>query len=424
MRCYSVKILLLLFFLIIIVNSASAKQLLQDTTVLRIDPDDAHGGACKEMFTDITYIPLENTSASVVGEISKLEVVKKYYIILDRSMDQVLIFNTDGSFHARCEKIPGLSKSAGMATNFNYNVYGDFAIQRNKEQIVIRTNLDRENLFVFNYDGIFTGKIPLAKSNNGTRFGGYAFLDDNTNVYAVKPTAFRQDSSATGANELYLSNNFSSNFKREIPYDQNNIAKGPDVAVSMAGPFYHTGIKGSCFFTRSYDYNIYKIDPQGIKKVYKMVFPIAYSIPPDFLVNEEKYKSKRLEFLSKNSQLIYVLSHVYSLNDNLIFTINNHKYSDHKIFSYNLKTGTLISFLNISPDSSSYFLPFINWNNSVQACDGQHIYSSVSSLEMFEAAEATRNKHPNYSPSLKKYFATQNRKSNPVIVRVTPKTDL
>jgi hypothetical protein len=405
-------------------NSVSAEQMPQDTTVLRIDPDDALGGTSGEMFKDIAYIPLENTPASVVGEISKLEVVKKYFIILDRSMDQVLIFNTDGSFHARCEKIPGLVKNAGMVNNFNFNVFGDFAIQRDKQQIVVRSNLDRENLFVFNYDGGFAEKIPLPKKNNGTRFWGYAFLNNKTSIYAVSHASFQQDSTGTSANELYLSNNFSTNFKREIKYDQNNIAKGSDIEVNLSGPFYYSGIKSSCFFTRPYDYNIYMIDPDGISKVYKVLLPLSYSVPTDFLVNEEKYRSKRREYLNKNNQLVYVFSNVYSLDNNLIFTINNHKYSDHKIFSYNLKTGSVFSLLNVSSDSSSFFLPLINKNSSVQACDGQFIYSSFSSLELFDVIEATKDRYPNYPPSLKTYFAAQNRKSNSVIVKLTPKTNM
>ncbi|MDF2476872.1 MAG: 6-bladed beta-propeller [Sphingobacterium sp.] len=422
MRSYFGKILLLL--LILMVNGVSAEQPAQDTMFLRVDPDDALGGTATDLLKDIVYIPLENTPASVVGEIAKLEVVEKYFIILDKSLDQVLIFNKDGSFHAKCEKIPGLVKNSAMIDNFNYNVFGDFAIQREKQQIVVRTNLDRENLFVFNYDGGFSGKIPLSKKNNGTRFWGYAFLNGDTSIYHISPTIFTQESDETGTYELYLSDNFSSNFKQEIPYEQNNIARGMDVLVNLAGPFYYSGIKNSCFFTRSYDYNIYNIDANGIKSVYKVLLPISYSVPIDFLVNEEKYRSKRQEYLQKNNQLVYVISNIYSLGNKLIFTINNNKYSKNKVFLYNIQNSTVFSLLNISPDSSSFFLPIVNKHNSIQACDGHYLYSSFSSLELFAAKEEIQGKQPEYPPSLKKYFALQNRKSNPVIVKLAPKANM
>lgn len=406
------------------VNGVSAEQPAQDTTLLRVDPDDALGGTATDLLKDVVYIPLENTPASVVGEIAKLEVVEKYFIILDRSLDQVLIFNRDGSFHTKCEKIPGLVKNTAMNDNFNYNMFGDFAIQREKQQIVVRTNLDKENLFVFNYDGDFSDKIPLSKKNNGTRFWGYAFLNGDTSVYYVSPTIFKPESDGTCAYELYLSDNFSSNFKQEISYEQNNIAKGIDATVNLAGPFYYSGIKNSCFFVRSYDYNIYNINANGIKSIYKVLLPLSYSVPIDFLVNEEKYRSKRREYLQKNNQLVYVISNVYSLDNMLIFTINNNKYSNNKIFLYNTQNATVFSLLNISPDSSSFFLPIVNKNNSIQACDGHHLYSSFSSLEMFAAKEEAQGKQPEYPPSLKQYFVSQNRKSNPVIVKLAPKTNM
>jgi len=424
MKSVFTKYLWLLSFLFTLSNSVLANQSIQDTTVLRLDPEDSMGGTCNETFDEITYIPIENSQRCIVGKISKLEVLDNYFIVFDRSMDQVLVLNKDGSLHAKCENIPGLHKNGNMINNFNFNIFGDFTVQSDKQQILIRTNLDKENLFIFNFDGLFKGKIPLTKKNNGTRFWGFSYLDSNTFVYSVSHSTFEQDSAQSVAKELYLTNDFSSNIKSEIPYDHNNIAKAGDVEVNMDGPFYHSSINNSCFFTRSYDYNIYKIDKKGISDVYKVMLPMAYSVPTDFLYNEKKYRSKRRDYLNVNRQIVYALSNIYSIGPKLFITINNHQNTNHKIFSYNLKTSATLSLLNISPDSLSSFLPFINKSNSIQGCDGQYIYSSFSSLELFESREATQDKKPNYPAVLKKYFATQNRKSNPVIVQMKPKVNM
>jgi len=386
-----------------------------DTTVLRIDPEIAMGSTTRRVYKEVNYIPLQNSEQCIVGEISKLVVVDNYFIVFDRGLDQILIFNKDGSFHAKCTAIPGLHKNATMVNNFNFNVFGDFAVNLMNREIVVKTRLDHENLFVFNYQGEFKKKIPLMVNNNIKRFWGFAYLDSNRCVYTGRPVAL-QNNKGSKAYLLCISDNFSSNLKEEIPFNPQDIVKERYVKTTLDGPFYQSGTSGECFFTRSYDYNLYLINVKGISRVYKMLLPLYYTLPSDFLTDKNKYNN--VDYLNNNRQLVYSISDIYRLNDCLFFKLNNGQYDNEKIFLYQLNTGDLLNLQKVSADEFSCFLPVINGNNSIQACDGKYIYSSFSSLELFDANEANKDKHPQYPPLLKKYFLTQTRKSNPVIVQV------
>ncbi|WP_161596679.1 6-bladed beta-propeller [Chitinophaga vietnamensis] len=410
---------LLLFTVIVLFRNFlfAQQQQMSDTSILRIDPSSAMGGNCSKIFDSIIYVPLENSKQCLIDEISRLEVVDKYFIVLDGGLDQIVIFNRDGSFHAKCANIKGFRKNP----NTRRNIFRDFSINQYKDQIVVRNGLDPENLYLFNYNGDAVGSISLKDIGNFKGLNGLAYLDSNTCVYAISSIFANPDTSKYKPYELFIANKNSSSIIGVIPYDPNGIAnaKWMDIQIVLSGPLYQSGRKGVCFFTRAYDYNIYEINSRGVSNVFKIVLPIDFSLPVDFLVKEEKYRGKRLEYLANNREKVFVISNVYMLEDNLLFTLNSRLYPNtNKIFLYNLKRHSLFNLLRISPDSSSFFLPMISDQYSIQACDGKNIYSSVSSLQMFNYFEATRDKHLNFPIDLQKYLVTQNRESNPVIIQL------
>ncbi|TWF33937.1 6-bladed beta-propeller protein [Chitinophaga polysaccharea] len=418
--CSGNKLLLLILFTSLQMYSLAQQKQIPDTTILRIDPSNAMGGNCDKIYSDINYIPLENSKQCLISEINKLEVVGGYFIVLDASSDQILVFNKDGSFHAKCGNIKGLHKNPSIRRN----MFRDFCINRYRDQIVVRSGLDPENLYLFDYNGEEVGKTALANIDNVKGLNGINYLDKSTCVYAISSIYANPDTSKYKPFELFIVDSISSNTIAEVPYNPNEIAnaKWMDVQIVLAGPLYYSGINGTCFFTRSYDYNIYKINNRGVSDIYKVLLPIDISLPVDFLVNEEKYRGKRIDYLTNNRQKVFVISNVFVLGDNLLFTLNTTRYGDeNKILSYNLGTGALYSLLRISPDVTSFFLPVLGDRASIQACDGQSIYSSVSSLHMFNSFEDNKDKHPNYPPVLKKYFSTQTREGNPVIIQLKPK---
>lgn len=409
---------LILFFFLMLQKFAFAQVAVPDTVVLRIDPEAAMGGLSAQFYSELTYVPLENSKKCVIGEVSKLEVVDKYYIVFDRGLDQIVLFNQDGSFHSKCANAPGLRKTSSMMNNFNFNVFGDFAVDRLNSEIIVKTNLDRDNLYVFDYEGVFKRKVSLDFGEAVKRFWGFACLGDGRCVYNVNASSLQQNAGAVENHVLHYTNNLSYDSKKELPYTPNLIAKGADVQTTFDGPFYQSGTVDRCFFTRSYDYNLYLIDGAGIKQVFKMLLPLEYCVPNDFLTNEEQYKTKRFEYLNNNRKQVFSVSNIYSTGDYLFFKLNNNVQGRKTTFLYNLRSGSLVNLERVSPDDSTFFLPVISNNSSIKACDGNYIYSSFSSLELFNAKQAIKGKGPRYSATLNKYFSTQTPKSNPVIVKM------
>jgi len=311
------KKILLLFFLLL-QQLAFGQVATVDTIVLRIDPEVAMGGVSSKIYNEVTYIPLQNSKECVIGEVSKLEVVDKFYIVFDRGLDQIVIFNQDGSYHAKCANIPGLHKTANMINNFNYNVFGDFAVNKLKQEIIVRTRLDLGNLYIFNYQGALKRKVPLETNDNNKRFLGFACLDSSRYVYCVQPFSLQKNTSDGNNYIVYFTDNFSSDLKKELSFIPNTIAGG-DLLATLNGPFYQSGASDKCFFTHSYDYNLYLMNRDGISRVFKVLLPLDYSVPNDFLTNGEKYKSKRVEYLMNNKQKVYIISDVYNFGDYLFF---------------------------------------------------------------------------------------------------------
>ncbi len=92
------------------------------------------------------------------------------------------------------------------------------------------------------------------------------------------------------------------------------------------------------------------------------------------------------------------------------------------LFVYSLQKDILYSWGRIQTDSSSYFLPATSWG--IQAISQGKIYSVIPSYLMFQAKGQLEMKLWEKDSVLNKYFTTQDRKSNPVIVEFKLKEGL
>ena len=179
-----------------------------------------------------------------------------------------------------------------------------------------------------------------------------------------------------------------------------------------------------------YDNTIYRVTKDTVQKIYTLVFPFNRMFAKDLL---ETTDPKQIDSLRDNSykmtDIISGVSNIYFEGDLLLFKIDQRSYQwtqgteDTKQYNliYNLKTGRLVSLERITPDERSSFLPLMGgFYTSIRGMiynDG-YFYSHVPSLHMFAAKENTKAKNPKYSNVMEKYFKTEDRKSNPVIVQM------
>jgi hypothetical protein len=186
------------------------------------------------------------------------------------------------------------------------------------------------------------------------------------------------------------------------------------------------------YFSTPIDHKVYRVSTltEEAEPMFQMVFPASFGINNKLLALKEKAQLDSVIntkwFTGKS---VLSLENIFVDKQKIVFKANTGSFSYYgsdgkpvaRNFLYRFNDGKLIAFERVRPDSSTYYLPF--GNTKLISFEGfhfnkEHMYTSISSLQMFNAYQATNKKVPKYPPVLQSYFAIQNRKSNPVIVRM------
>jgi hypothetical protein len=378
-------------------------------TTLYFDPKGGKGGNVSKIFEDIQYIPLETTKESLFGTISKILLADQHYIIYDDDTKSILVFDMKGKFKSKIAS----NKLILDGGEIDYGMRG-FNIKSNPDGSLIRI-LTKKYFFYYNLNGKLVDKI-LVKDDTydwGLRFPDGTYIGDGTQ----------------GEDKKYYDLVLTKNEKQVVaffPYSADRFKD--DYFHSTVDIFTDSKIPNEIFFTNWFDYNIYTVTPDKLYLSYQIVFPIVYSKPPDFKTNPI-YFGKRRAYFNEDHNKISELKNVFKIGDNLffkIYTIHSREMRNSLIF--NSKNKTLTSIKDLEPDETSMFLPvtdmgaFNDFDRSgFQLFDGTYLYTMISSLAMFSYKEQSAGKNPKYSPTLENYFKTQDRKSNPVLVKLKPR---
>lgn len=390
-----------------------------EMVTLRIDPETARGVAVSQVFDEVKFIPLETTKESLFGSISGLKVVDEHFVIYDYDTKSVLIFTSEGKYVAKVNssKIEKDENEKGDQNFYGFTIKNDAG----KNYIVVSS---RKNTFYFDLDGKLKTKKPISKTDDDSE-NRFQFANKETTIkesYEVK-----KDKDSIYYNLAILNNKKPTAlyfpFKADRFKDDQFISSGNLITDSE--------IPNELFYINYYDYNIYKIKPTALFLTYHFIFPANNTLPKDFMDNPI-YKNKRIAFFEKNPSIFFGIGNPYKIGDNLYFMTNNWGWSQDKksALIYNLKSGSLTSIKHIEPDSLSYFLPvtdagsFNDFNNTgFHLYKNNYFYTSYSSLAMFSFKEQSKEKNAKYSDALNNYFKTSDKKSNPVLIQLKPKTN-
>ncbi len=399
-------ILLMLFSVeqkIVVAQSSVSYSKTLTTRKLYINPEYARGGLDSQIFKSVNFIPLETTKESLFGKITKMEVTDSYYIVSDQNTGSILIFYKTGKFKS---KIDGRKFERGISV--------DFTVDQEQGLIITRSF---KTLFSFNFEGELVKQSPINEI-----YSTVASLNASTLVYS--PFIYLTNSIKKDSTNYFIKFLKDASLgKQLLPF--NVLQYGTPANLSTMDTqkpyhFYYSGIKNRLLFAGNYNTNIYDLSSSGIENTYTLVFPKANSLPPDSIAILPSVVEMQT-YLKKNENQIFNLRGLYLIGNSLHFeTVMTSLMAKDRYFIYNLKTQDLISLNKVSPGIMSSYLPLLSYYGSIVGCDGKYIYSTVSSLEMFQAKEATTDKKPNYPPILQEYFSTQDRKSNPVIVQLQP----
>lgn len=384
----------------------------QEITTLRIDPTTAIGGSASQLIENVSFTILESTPESVFGSIEQLAVTPAYYIILDRSTNAILIFDKSGKYHAKIKARAVSNRNNYYMSSFCYDKFNQ----------LIQVAGDQEAVG-FNTDGKFIKKIKT-----------YGYGYDMLNIAQGKTAGHSYDADRMNKDSIayqIVVIDEQGISQKQLPYNYKYaLLESRDILSANHSTFYATD-DTAAYFVRPYDFNIYYLSAHNFYPVYRFVFPMANTLPRDFLT-DSSLNGKRIAYVEKNKTFYYNLDGIFKMGNNLFFRPCSYS-GRNDGYVYNLATKHLIALDKITADESTHFLfvtdsrtggvDFINHN--FLATDSTSFYTSYSSLVLFQQKEATAEKKPVYPPALATYFKdARNRKGNPVIIRVTFKREM
>lgn len=401
-------------------------------TTIRIDPASASSGTASQLFEEINYIPLETTKESLFGDIGTLTVTDKYFIIMDDA-NTVLLFDKTGKFHIKISDKKLSIKNVKFLKDENR-----LLVYLLNEKVVTPEIIEilRKNPaeFLKLISKLITARFydlegnalaePVPDSYTSIEILSSDILYPGTNASTLYMADKSLPDSTAYQLNIYKNNQL---YKSWFPYNtKKDIFR---CGVVNGGGIYKTNTDSAFYYTQPFDYSIYKFTADTLFPVWKFIFPMQNTVPKSMFDDSTSTKEEFKAILKKNPALITTLDNIHLMNNLLFFKVDDNQINFDKSnsFIYNLKSGSLISASKSTPDKENGYLPFFGNNFSYQnfmAQGGSYLYTSVSSLEMFQAKEATQDKKPAYSPVMENYFKTESRKSNPVIVQLKPKENL
>lgn len=381
---------------------------------LRIDPQSARGATVSQFFDEVKFIPLETTKESLFGNVAQLKVSGNRLIVYDYDTRAILMFSDNGKYLGKinASQLQNEPKDKEKA-----ELYGFMTVKEDgKEYLAIYTQKDVQ---YFTLDGKFVKK-PKTRSLNYS-------IELNDGKTGVKQYSYVKQGKDSTFYKLMLMDKVKKDSTAYFPYDSKMFEKDS---------FYGSGgltkyAPSEAFYANFYDYNLYKVTKDKVSLSYKFVLPFIHTMPADFATNEKYFMDKRLEFFRDNPNVIYGIGPCYQLNDNLYIKLEAIM-ADKDLkqnLIYNLKSGELTSFHDLEPDSLSSFLPITDagvgydFKRGFLAFENGRFYTCYSSLSMMTFKERSADKHAKYPPLLENYFKTSDRKSNPIIVVLKPKTN-
>lgn len=416
--------LLFLFGILVVAIAGKAQE---RVPVLHVDPRHAYGGAISEYFDNIEYLPLETKPESLFGDISKLIITDSSYIVCDNDTKSLLFFNSRGRYTTKIRSgkdvIPYVEydnskKIVSVCFIGKYDYLNDGVNAKRKLRFYRFSNTGRP------IDTISVGVTE------GGDFKGINLGSDF--VVKTKSCSFKKDDGFRDST-IYLMEVYKGDalYKKLIPYNQ-KAQMGFCYFSGRMSPLQedYTVINGETYAATPIEHKVYKITKDTAFKVFEIVFPQDAAVPKSILKIQDTKILDSIRLIARPPGTIYRVTNIFFSGNKLFFKGSCPLYlstvSTSELRAYNFIYDTIqhkvVALERLTPDAKTSFLPVFDPRDGLMIKGIMHhndnFYSYVSSLDMFAAFENNRSKNPQYSQELQHYFKTQNRKSNPVIVRM------
>jgi len=409
------KTIAALFLLLVIPVALRAQQL----PVIRIAPDQAFGGPISAYFTDIEFIPLETTKESLLGAIDKLVVTDSSYIAGDRDTKCVYFFSRNGKLLNKV-RLPR-EGSVGM----------DIAYEADRHRVAVRAinwATEKGECTYYSKTGQPLNIAPVKISKNTAMlvYMGEGYQLGTNDAYVN--SGGRGKDSIYNLFTIYKDNEPS---RSVLPYNQAaslafcrlmgnyTLLWGHPIRVQ----------NGSFYAAMPLTFTVYKIGLKETSPAFRFVLPAERAVPRSLIERNSIGAIDSLaEELRMDNRTILQISNIFYINKYISFKFMPKVYismpSSEPEYQYNFLYDTasarLIGLERLTPDAQSYYLQPVGHianRDGLDYYDG-YFYTSLSALELLNQWEKTRDRGARYPPALQEYFQSQNRKSNPVLVRM------
>ena len=365
---------------------------------LRINPRAALSEEveAEEVFSAVSYIPLETTKRSLFGKIDQLEITDNYFIILDNSVSivnfkvrsSILIFKKNGDFHARIDG----------------DRFGFFSIYPQSKEIVIQ---DKYHEFLFYYT--LEGKL-LRKIRQPFSFSSFVYTPDNQiayfrNFYFNKENETLLKTSLLQSHNVLLCKPDFDFYKVFLPFDTVPMK----YTESQSGLKYFTRSGSETYFHLPYQYEFFSLDNEQLTKRYRLILPSENSLPPNFMT--QLFKGKRWAHIQSFPNQVFSISGFYKTGKNLAFYFSTQKKRDS--FFYNVEKNVLTSLSAIKTNPISLIVPF---KNKIIASDGELMYTWMNAGAFFSDKRNLHNLYNGSSQVLREFLSRGNLGSNPILI--------
>ncbi|MFT3902995.1 MAG: 6-bladed beta-propeller [Niabella sp.] len=382
----------------------------QTPSKIRINPEQAYGGTVSDYFDSVEYIPLETTKESTLGFVYDYIITDSSIVINDPDTHSVYFFSPEGKYITKIrDNINDLRIDKDHAGN-KILVFSEHPLT---EAITIkRFSLTGKLLELVNES------IPLREIKSSTTLEkDYTIKCNRCRVVAGE----KPKDSTVFLVSVYRNGQLHKSF---LPYNPSIDMAFCSIDGGIDLP--HVIQNGTVYFSTGLDYNLYKLTKDTLLRIGRFVFPADRSIPDEVIHSKDlDYLQSRFEY---NTKLIRSVSNIFFRKNLLFFKVNGWMYDfsngseSNNQYNFILDTVTrkLVSMERIIPDEKNWWLPFCETTIKIYGLryHNDWLYTNLSSLRLFTEYEKNKDKKITYPPVLQQYFKTQNRKSNPVIVKM------
>ena len=278
--CFSTNFLLLFACLLLLWGCGQVSFGDSPISSIEIDIDESSVIKFSDIYECIRFVKLETSSDNLIGRVDKLIATNDKYIILDRSMaNMVFVFNSDGSFSNRIG-------AQGRGPN-EYDEPDDIAYDMHDDVLLILCH-NYKTILRFKLDGTFVGKTEFdwwVNSISVVDKNAYLLYFNNR----VQPDRKKND------HNIFIVNKEGVILEKLFPY------------INEFGELYppqpsFSHFQNEVLFTPNYFNKSYKLENSKIETKYSLDFK-RHNIPEASLKNKT---NKELDKIIKENDYAYM----------------------------------------------------------------------------------------------------------------------